>query len=122
AAYRPAWPCVFKRERENAKADPPSGLNEEVTKLLSAMSKMQNQGAERVEGIDSVLALLRSYGPKSDWSVPHYAARAAKSSIAIGDSKRAREVLSAALQLRPDDEELGYLSRIVERQPNASIA
>ena len=120
AEYRPSWPCVFKRAGQSATVEPPSGLNDEATKLLAAVSKMQRNGAERIEGIDTVSALLDSYGPGSDWSVPHYAALAAKSSIAMCDYKRGIDLVSAALELNPDNPELRYLSRIIERERKAS--
>jgi spermidine synthase len=114
--FRPSWPCVF---RTNAVAAGmpviPADVSDEVKTLLKAMADIQLGETTRNAGIDSVLALLRSYGPKSDWSVGHYSALAAKASIAAGDFRRADEILSAALPLQPENVELNFLQRVVSR-------
>jgi hypothetical protein len=115
--YRPTWPCLFKPNNlEATRMEGPSDVGDEVKKLLAATQDIESGGAARLQGIDAIIALLSSYSPTSDWSVPHYAGLAVKASIAIGDFDRARKGLSAALQMYPDHVELGYLQRVSERQ------
>jgi spermidine synthase len=118
AEFRPGWPCIF-RANDPASTAPgtQTGVSEEVKKLLAASINMQRDGAERITAIDAVLSLLRSYGPSSDWSVPHYGSMAIRASIAAGDTLRAKEILSLATQLHPNDVELSYLERVFDQQP-----
>ena len=121
--YRPTWPCVFKPSNpETAGTEKSSDVGDEVKKLLAATLDIQNGGAARMQGIDAIISLLRSYSPTSDWSVPHYAGLAVKASIALGDFDRAKKGLSAALQLVPDNVELGYLQRVSERHQQTLMA
>jgi hypothetical protein len=114
--FRPAWPCIFRTNSFMAKAETSTDLPDDVKKLLAAAAEIQQGGPGRVAAIETVLSLLRSYGPKSDWSVTHYGALAAKASIAAGDFRRADEILAAALPFHPEDVELNFLQRVNSRQ------
>ncbi len=114
--FRPAWPCVFRTNSPTAKVETSTELPEDVKKLLAAAAEIQKGGTGRVAAIETVLSLLRSYGPKSDWSVTHYGALAAKACIAAGDFRRADEILAAALPFQPQDVELNFLQRVNSRQ------
>ena len=112
---RPAGPCLFNRTvGDAALATIPSDVNEEVRKLLIASADIQRGGEARHQAINTVLVLLQAYSPKSDWSVGHYASLAIRASIAAGDARRAGEILSLALRLRPEDAQLGFLQRVLE--------
>lgn len=114
--FRPAWPCVFRTNSAPAQVEIPPDVPDEVKKLLAAAAEIQQDGAGKTAAIETVLSLLRAYGPKSDWSVTHYGALAAKASIAAGDFRRADEILSAALPLHPSNPELNFLQRVISRQ------
>ena len=122
AEYRPHWPCVFKHAEPAEKSDMSPDLSPDVKKLLGAMDDLERNDSSRAAALDTVIALLRSYGPNSDWSVPHYAGRAAKAGLAAGDVARAEQVLSAAIALTPSDLELRYLQRVTERQRQLLMA
>lgn len=112
---RPTGPCLFNRTAaEPATVAIPSDVNEEVRRLLIASADFQRGGEARNQAINTVLALLQSYGATSDWAVGHYASLAVRASIASGDVRRAGEILSLARRLRPEDAQLGYLQRVVE--------
>ena len=91
-------------------------MNEEVRRLLIASADIQRGGEARRQAINTVGDLLRSYSPKSDWAVGHYASQAIRASIALEDVRRAGEILSLALRLRPEDAQLGFLQRVLERR------
>ena len=113
-------PCVFKTR--NVAVTVPSGVSEEVKKVLTAATQIQAGGAERIAAIDAMLTLLRAYGPSSDWSVGAYASIAVKGSIAIGDMQRANDILRRALELHPENGELNYLQRVAKRQHSLTVA
>jgi spermidine synthase len=120
ANYHLAGPCVFKTNNLSIKV--PSGVSEEVKKVLTAVADIQGTGSQRITGIDAMISLLRSYGPASDWSVAAYASIAAKGSIALGDTQRTQDILRRAMELRPGDIELNYLQRVAERQRGLIVA
>lgn len=121
--YRPSWPCVFKPASiEPPGLEAPLGVSDELKRLLAATAILKSSGTTRLQGVDTVIALLRAYGPASDWSAPHYAGMAAKASIAAGDFDRANQVILAALKLHPEDAELGYLQRIAAHQHQMLVA
>lgn len=118
ADFRPWWPCVFRIEPAEAALAQAStdSSDDEQKRVMAAAGQMRRGGSDRIAGINAMLTLLRERGPGSEWSVPHYAGMAVKASVAAGNLQRATEVLAAALQLNPDDAELNFLFRVVERQ------
>ncbi|HUR47312.1 MAG TPA: fused MFS/spermidine synthase [Candidatus Saccharimonadales bacterium] len=121
--FRPWWPCIFKTNEFNlpaaqAGADAP----EEVKALMAAAAAIERGGNQREAGIENISSLLKSYGPKSDWSVGHYAALAARASLGDSHPERAKEILEQAIRLRPEDQTLNYLNRIASRQTSALAA
>jgi hypothetical protein len=112
---RPTGPCLLgSNAAEAATVGIPSDVNEEVRRLLMASADFQRGGEARNQAINTVLALLQSYGATSDWAVGHYASLAVRASVALGDVRRAGEILSLARRLRPEDAQLGYLQRVLE--------
>ncbi|HXU18711.1 MAG TPA: fused MFS/spermidine synthase [Terriglobales bacterium] len=115
ASPPPTGPCLFNRtDAETAPLTIRSDTHEEVRRLLIASGDIQRAGEARLVGINAVHALLQSYGPKSDWAVGHYASLAIRGCIASGDTRRASEILSLALRLRPEDTRLAFLQRVLE--------
>jgi hypothetical protein len=48
--------------------------------------------------------------------VAHYASLAIKASMAHGQIQKAQEILALAVQRSPDNEELGFLERLLARE------
>ena len=119
ADFRPSWPCLFRSTPQDGGVVQTNGLNEEAKKVLLAASDIQRDEVSRIAGVDAILSLLRAYGPGSDWSVSHYGGIAVRASLAAGDVRRAGEVVSAALQLHPENVELAFLQRVIERRQGA---
>jgi hypothetical protein len=65
-------------------------------------------------------SLLRQRQPTSGWSAPHFAALAARTSLAGGDAGKARSLLELGLKDAPNDPQLHYLARIIEREQPAT--
>ena len=119
ADFRPSWPCLFRSTPQDSGVVQTNGLNEEAKKVLLAAADIQRGETSRIAGIDAMLSLLRAYGPGSDWSVSHYGGIAVRASLAAGDVRRAGEVVSAALQLHPENADLTFLQRVIERRQAA---
>lgn len=114
--FRPFWPCVFRPKAEAASPPDLTGANDEVRKVVAAAADIEKGEKNPTAGVDIILSLLRNYGPSSDWSASHYGGLAARASIAAGDFRRAEEVLTAALRLNPENQQLNFLHRVIERK------
>jgi hypothetical protein len=94
--------------------------NQEVNTLLAAAAFLDQNSADKARGILLMEQLLRQRGQHSDWSAPYYAAMAARASVGLGDLERSRQLVELGLQAAPDDPQLLYLTRILQReQPGA---
>jgi predicted membrane-bound spermidine synthase len=122
-----AIPCAFRPS--NAPPLPlqvPSDAPEEVKKLMTAVGLLEGPTDRSREAVDMIEALLRQRTQASDWSAPHYAVMAARRSLGSGDRDKARQVLELGLKFAPDDAQLHYLTRILDREqpgaPRLSVA
>ena len=85
----------------------------EEGELLTAQALMET-GRQR-EGVDKIESLLEKRGRGSDWSAAFYAALGAKESLKERNTAQARRLLDLGLKWDPSDEQLHYLTRIVNR-------
>jgi hypothetical protein len=109
------FPCIFSLSGNiQPDRDIPEDVDDEIRSLLTASAWIRTD--RKREGADAIAALLENRGPDSDWAPAHYAAQAVKASLAIPDPGRARRILNLGLKLVPDDGQLHYLARIVERK------
>ena len=120
-----ALACAFRPDNAPALAVGNSvNANEEVRRLLSAATLLEGSSGQQLEGTQAMEALLRQRPPEADWSATHYAALAARISLSHGESERTGRLLELGLKHAPEDEELHYLARILQREqaqtPNLS--
>jgi predicted Zn-dependent protease len=106
--------------RNYAVYSPPSVATNELTQklVLSEYQLRESDPAKQaaaVETVSSVLTALR--GDPDDYSPDYYADLAAKIALRLGKVDAARTIVQRGLQLQPDSEELGYLSRVLSREP-----
>jgi predicted membrane-bound spermidine synthase len=99
---------------------PPSAATNEMARQL-AMSEygLLSDEAHRSNAIDTIanaLNSLSSYPAEADWSPDYYADLAIKASLRASDRTKARAILIRGLQLEPQSDQLGYLSRILVRE------
>jgi hypothetical protein len=99
---------------------PPSAETNMMTRAL-AQAEYTLRGdpvnSAAIECIENVLATVSGYRPQeADWSPAYYADLAVKASLRVPDPARARAILLRGLQLEPDSDQLGYLSRILLRE------
>ncbi len=114
-----AVPVAFRPAKAPAMhpAAPP-GASEEVRQLLTALALLEPASDRKSEGVNLIESLLRQHRPGSEWSAPHFAALAARTSLARGDTDKARGLLELGLKQAPDDTQLHYLARILEQASN----
>jgi predicted membrane-bound spermidine synthase len=116
-----AVPCAFRPADSPAvRPAPPPGASEEIRQLLAALELLEPASKRKSEGVILIESLLRQRQAKSDWPASHFAAIAARASLASGDTSRARGLLELGLKTAPDDPQLHYLSRILEREQSAT--
>jgi hypothetical protein len=97
----------------------PPGASQDFRQLLTALALLEPASTRKPDGIALIESLLRQRQPASEWSAPHFAALAARASIAGGDATKARGLLELGLKEAPDDPQLHYLARILEREQSA---
>ena len=90
-------------------------LDDQEKALLQARQIIESNPARQKEAVDTIARLLAGSTADSKWPVATYAALACKVSLRDGDYARAKDLLQSALKAKPDDTELQYLSRILER-------
>jgi predicted Zn-dependent protease len=98
---------------------PPSAATNNLTHRLEAAEYDLRAGdaakqAAAVESIGEVLNSLR--GDPPDYSPDYYADLAAKISLRLGHVAQAKAIVQRGLQLQPQSDELGYMSRILARE------
>ena len=112
-----AVPCAFRPATAPLpQRSAPAGAGEEIEKLLTAVALLESASDRKPDGVTLIESLLRQRRPESDWSAPHYAALAARASLAAGDTEKTRNILELGLKHAPDDAQLQYLARILKRE------
>ena len=108
-------PLIFRPTNGLPAQAATSDLDEQEKALLQARQIIETNPARQKEAVETIARLLANSSPDATWPVATYAALAAKVSLRGGDYARARDLLETALKTRPDDIELQYLARILER-------
>jgi predicted membrane-bound spermidine synthase len=117
-----ALPCAFRPDTTPPRRlTVPPGSSEEIQQLVTATLFFESRTDRQMEGVVLMESLLRQRQPRSDWSASYYAALATRISLANGDSERARRILELGLKVEPNDAQLQYLARILDRE-NAGSA
>jgi predicted membrane-bound spermidine synthase len=116
-----AVPCAFRpSDVPLMRPTAPPGATEEFRQLLTALALLEPGSDRKPEGVALIESLLRQRRPASEWSAPHFAALAARASLARGDAGKARGLLELGLKDSPEDPQLQYLARILEREQPAA--
>jgi spermidine synthase len=113
-----ALPCVFRPTNAPAlPLIPPPGATPEVLQLIAAAALLEDKDStQRSQGVSEIESLLRKRSEGSDWSASHYAALAARIALANGNLEKTRQLVELGLRYVPDDPQLHYLTRILERE------
>lgn len=112
-----AVPCAFRpSDAPLMRPTAPPGATEDFRQLLTAIALLEPASGRKSEGVALIESLLRQRQPSSGWSAPHFAALAARASLASGNASKARNLLELGLKDSPDDPQLHYLARIIERE------
>ena len=121
AGNRP-MPCILQGTNKTIGMTTPNSAATDVLASQLAMSEfiLRTDPAKQtvaIESIENILNLLTGYHPGStDWSPDYYADLAIKASLSTSHPGQARAILLRGLQLQPDSDQLGYLSRILLRE------
>jgi len=123
AAFEPQdlrlLPCAFRpADAPFPRPEIPDKTPEEIKKLMAAAAVLElaSPPEKRLEAIDEIQSLLRQRTKNSDWSPSHYAALAARVGLVLGQPDRSRQLVEQGLKLVPDDLQLRYLARILDRE------
>ena len=113
-----ALPCAFRPGNvPPLRLSPPPGANPEIQQLVAANALLdQSDPGRRNQGVIQIEALLRHRSDASDWSASYYAAMAARATFANGDLTKSRQLVELGLKHAPDDLQLHYLTRILDRE------
>ncbi|PYI79632.1 MAG: hypothetical protein DME26_23040, partial [Verrucomicrobia bacterium] len=127
SARKRPMPCVFfPSQHTNAPVLIPAGASPELKRLLEAETLMRNGGARWQEGagvVETVLdSVARTATQATNWAPSYFAIMTARASLSQGDRQRAKRVVEIGLKIEPDQPELNYLYRIVERETGSSSA
>jgi len=98
---------------------PSASTNELVHQLVMAEYAIRTgqQPSLAVSSIENALDAIPYFDRHgADWSPAYYADLAVKASLSLGNLAQAKTILSRGLQLEPDSGQLGYLSRILDRE------
>lgn len=110
-------PCAFRpASTAPLQLTAPPGASEEVRQLLNATALLDAGSSRRLEGVALIEELLQHHNAGATWFPAHYAAQATRISLSAGDTVKARRLLELGLKLAPDDAQLQYLARIMERE------
>jgi predicted membrane-bound spermidine synthase len=117
-----AMPCSLQGTNKNFGVyTPPSAATNLITRQLAMseyglLSDATNRSAA-IDTIENVLNSLSGYRSEgADWSPDYYADLAVKASLRASNRGQARAILLRGLQLEPNSDQLGYLSRILARE------
>jgi spermidine synthase len=113
-------PCVFRPAQAVPVSSGSTASNPEIQRLLAAVELFGSDPPHQREGVLLFESLLRERKPQSDWSVPHYTALAVKAALQARDTDRAAALLQLGFRSAPDDAQLHYLTRILEREQRES--
>lgn len=92
-----------------------AALDEHEKQLLEARRMIETDAENQTEAVNIIARLLSQASADAKWPVATYAALAAKASLRSGDLARAKDLLQAGLKAKPEDTELQYIARILER-------
>ncbi|HEX3718380.1 MAG TPA: fused MFS/spermidine synthase [Verrucomicrobiae bacterium] len=100
---------------------PPSAATNMISRELAAAEYgLRGDAAQQSAAIDTIQSVLDSlpqYVQRiTDWTPAYYADLAIKASLRASNPERAKMILLRGLQLEPNSEQLGYLSRIFVRE------
>jgi hypothetical protein len=92
-------------------------ISREVAAAEYGLRGDASQQSAAIDTIQSVLDSLPQYVQRiPDWTPAYYADLAIKASLRASNPERAKMILLRGLQLEPNSEQLGYLSRIFLRE------
>ncbi len=88
----------------------------EETTLLTAVATLRNRTGAHAEALRTMESILDARVSDPDWSHWNQAAVAAKACLQAGDIGRAQKLIQNALRFSPNDREIQFVARVLERR------
>jgi hypothetical protein len=108
-------PTSFSKEIET-----PATASVELRGLVDANALILAEPDQWRKGIETIEQIIFSRADKNsgslDWSIPPYAALAARTRLAYGDKTGAAKTIAQALAASPEDSQLLFLRRILQQE------
>ena len=120
-------PCLFSPAATDIEEEFPPDASEDLKRLLHAEAMLQWTDERLLGAVQAIRDILaaqfvtqatRSVG---DRPAVHFAIVAARASISERHYRIAGEILALGLRTKPDDPELAYLARILERENGVEV-
>ncbi len=111
-----ACPSLFDNAGLYRSAPLPKNADEEVRRLSRAAELIGLDAGGRQRGIREIEELLSNYSDKSNWSASYFGSVAAKASLSDHDLDSARRIIALARRQAPNEAQLLYLTRVIERE------
>jgi spermidine synthase len=108
-------PSLFGSRDRPIKARIPAQATEEEATLLTAVAELRSRRPAHGEALRTVEGILQARSSDPAWSHWSQAAVAAKAYLETGEVAQARKIVELARRFSPNDRELTYISRVLER-------
>ena len=110
-----AMPCLLGGTNRTVQTRVPADASLEEQQFLSAAALLRNRTPAHDAALQQMETVLQAKSRDAAWPHWNQVSVAAKAALSRGDSGRARQLLDLALRYAPNDRELQYVSRIVNR-------
>jgi len=122
---KPPMPCVFNPTTGAMDSFVPAGASASLTALIEARVELQNGVGDLEKNVatirNTLAAQLAAAGSKTpERGSANFAAVAARACLIGGKHQLAGDLIALGLKFDADDRELGYLSRLLERESDAA--
>jgi hypothetical protein len=116
-----AVPCVFQMATNAAKERFPPKTSEDLKQLYRARASLQRDGADWAEQVQIMRRILTAQlTPGNTNSIgkigAHFGGVAARACMAHSDLGLSEQMLNLGMKFLPDEPELSYLSRVLQRR------
>ena len=111
-----SMPCLFSSTNRVVQTRLPPDATVEEQQFLSAATLLRNRTRAHDAALQQMETVLQAKSKDATWPHWNQVSVAAKAALSRGDVPRARQWLDLALRYAPNDRELQYVSRIVNRE------
>jgi hypothetical protein len=108
-------PCLFGGTNRIIRPRIPLNASPEEQQFISAATLLRNRTPAHAAALQQMEAAVQVGTKDATWPHWNQLSVAAKAALVNGDPGRARQLLDLGLRYAPNDRELQYVSRIVNR-------